>query len=269
MSELRYNEWAPEGAAADLIRCVWSLRGQANGRAADPIVADGCIELVFNLADPFEQETAEGPRIQPLTMVVGPTCLPTVVRPTGRIDIVGVRLHPWAAATVLGAKMSALRDRCLPLAEVTPRLMSVAERLAGETADAARFTLAASMIADATRERPDPIARRAVELIPEYREAPSVGELAERVGRSVRTMQRLFVEEIGLTPKELLRLVRVQRALALAREEPPLRWVTIAARAGYHDQPHFVREFRELVGCTPTEFRADPDSLAMPFLAGG
>lgn len=269
MAELRYNEWSPEGAAADLIRCVWSLRGQANGRAADPIVSDGCVELIFNLADPFEQQGADGPRLQPLTMVVGPTCLPTVVRPTGRIDIVGVRLHPWAAATVLGATMSGLRDRCVPLADVTPRLAELEVRLRDETADNARFPLAAAAIVQATRERPDPIARRAVELIPEYREAPTVGQLAQRVGRSVRTMQRLFAEEIGLTPKELLRIVRVQQALALSREAPPLRWVTIAARAGYHDQPHFVREFRELVGCTPTEFRADPDSLAMPFLAGG
>ena len=266
---LEYNEWSPTGAAADLVKCVWSLRGQANGRAADPIVSDGCVELVYNLADPFEQETADGPRLQPLTMLVGPTCLPTVVRATGRIDIVGVRLHPWAAATVLGATMSALRDRCVPLEDVAPGLATLSGPLVDAATDEARFPLAAATIAAATRERPDPIARRAVELIPEYREAPTVSELAQRVGRSVRTMQRLFGEEIGLTPKELLRIVRVQRALALSREEPPLRWVTIAARAGYHDQPHFVREFRELVGCTPTEFRADPDSLAMPFLAGG
>src|SRR5688572_19964259 len=110
MAELQYNEWAPNGAAADLVRCIWSLGGEATGRPADPIVSDGCVELVFNLADPFEQATERGPRLQPLAMIVGPTQLPTLVRATGRIDIVGVRLQPWAGASVLGTSMSSLRD---------------------------------------------------------------------------------------------------------------------------------------------------------------
>lgn len=265
---LDYNEWGPEGPAADLIRCVWSLRGQGDGGPADPIVSDGCVELVYNLADPFEQITGSGAWIQPLTMVVGPTYLPTVVRPTGVIDIVGVRLQPWAGATVLGTTMSELRHRCVPLADVAPgALTELAERLRGVASDDARFPLAATTVVEATEQRPDPVVRIAVELIPGYREAPTVRELAKRVGRSVRTMQRVFAEEVGLSPKELLRIVRVQRALALSRQEPPMRWITIAAQAGYHDQPHFVREFRELVGCTPTAFRADPESLAVQFLS--
>ena len=247
---------------------MWSLRGQGDGGPADPIVSDGCVELVYNLADPFEQVTDAGARIQPLTMIVGPTYLPTVVRPTGLIDIVGVRLQPWAGATVLGTTMSSLRDKCIPLAEVKPgALTELAQRLRAEPADDRRFPLAATTLIEATRERPDPVVRVAVELIPEYREAPTVRELARRVGRSVRTMQRIFAEEVGLSPKELLRIMRVQRALALSRMEPPMRWITIAAQAGYHDQPHFVREFRELVGCTPTAFRADPESLAVQFLS--
>jgi AraC-like DNA-binding protein len=267
MTELAYNEWTPEGSAADLVRCVWSLRGNANGRAADPIVSDGCVELVFNLADPFEQVTDAGPRLQPLTMMVGPTYLPTVVRPTGRIDIVGVRLQPWAGAAVLGTSMGKFRDRCLPLADVSPgALIDLAGQLRNEPADDARFQVAAATVVRVPRQRPDPVVRAAIELIPGYAEAPTVGELARRVGRSVRTMQRVFAEEVGLSPKELLRIARVQRALALSRAEPPLRWITIAAQAGYHDQPHLVREFHELVGCTPSEFREDPKSLAATFL---
>ena len=268
MPDLRYNEWHPSGAASELVRCVWSLRGATNGRAADPIVSDGCVELVFNLADPFEQMTEAGPRVQPLTMVVGPTYLPTIVRPTGVIDIVGVRLQPWAGATVLGRTMSDLRHRCLALADVKPGpLTELADGLRGKTSDDARFELATRTLVEATRERSDPVVRVAVELVAEYSEAPTVRELARRVGRSARTMQRIFAEEVGLSPKELLRIMRVQRALALSRQEPPLRWITIAAQAGYHDQPHFVREFRELVGCTPTAFRADPESLAVQFLS--
>src|SRR5688572_25855544 len=116
---LAYREWAPDGGAADLIRCVWSLRGQADGGPADPIVSDGCVELVFNLADPFEQIVDDASRTQPLAMAVGPTTQPTVVRPTGRIDVLGVRLQPWAGQSALGVPMNELRDRCVAIGALT------------------------------------------------------------------------------------------------------------------------------------------------------
>lgn len=264
---LRYTERAPRGRAGDLIRCVWSLQGTATGRPADPIVSDGCVELVFNLADPFEQATESGARRQPLAMIVGPTQQPTVVRATGRIDVVGIRLQPWAGARVLGTSMSALRDQCVALGDVARGPLSeLPEQLSELHDDANRFVRASAAICDATPAAPELLARVVVEQISDAGEAPSVRELATGVGRSVRTVERVFAEDVGLSPKALLQIARVQRALALARIEPPLRWITIAARAGYHDQSHFVREFKALVGCLPSAFRPDPDSLTAPFL---
>src|SRR4051812_18537651 len=92
-----------DGEGAGMLRVVWSLRGQSAGAEPEPIVSDGCAELVFNFGDPFEQRTASGSFIrQPSAMVVGPTAAPTFVRPTGAVDIVGVRLHPWAISSFLG-----------------------------------------------------------------------------------------------------------------------------------------------------------------------
>jgi len=95
---------------------------------------------------------------------------------------------------------------------------------------------------------------------------PSVRTLAARLGRSVRSVQRSFAQDVGLGPKSIVRIVRVQRALRLARARPTLSWTSIAAAAGYYDQPHFVREFRELVGMLPSEFRADAESLTTSFV---
>lgn len=268
-AELEYREVPPPAASADLVRCVWSLRGTSCA-APQPIVSDGCVEIVINLADPFEQLADDG-RVsrQPLAMVVGPTARPTIVRPTGAIDVIGIRLQPWAASRVFRASMSALRDRVLPLADVTRTpLLEIPEQLADLSDVDDRLGRAAGALRHHRAKPAADISRLAVEMIPRSSDAPTVRELARGLGRTVRTIERVFADDVGLAPKTLVRIVRVQRSLAIAMTTN-LRWSAIAARAGYHDQSHFVRDFRSLVGCTPTEFKPEVDSLTATFIDAG
>jgi hypothetical protein len=76
---------------------------------------------------------------------------------------------------------------------------------------------------------------------------------------AVRDGYSAFSETLGLSPKMLARIARVQRALALARTDTLTTWSAIAASSGYFDQSHLVRDFRQLVGCLPSEF--DPSRL--------
>jgi AraC-like DNA-binding protein len=76
--------------------------------------------------------------------------------------------------------------------------------------------------------------------------------LAAEVGWSRRHLAARFREEIGLPPKALSRLIRIEHAAQRVRAGDPLP--DIAYAGGYADQSHFSRDFRELVGCTPTEF---------------
>ncbi len=83
-----------------------------------------------------------------------------------------------------------------------------------------------------------------------------VGALADELGWSQRHFIRCFRDDIGLPPKQFARVLRFQSAVARLRESRPPRLVDLAIDCGYYDQPHFVRDFRQLAGCTPTEFRA-------------
>ena len=263
---LEYRQWDAPAAISSAVRCIWSLRGHADG-STQPIVSDGCVEIVLNLADAFEQVTDTGAAAQPLAMVVGPTALPTVVRPSGVIDVLGIRLQPWAAARALGVGMQKLRDRNVPLADVLRGPMRhLPEQVVGARTDAERLAAVVGTLMAALPRETSGVARRAVERVTASGEVPSVQRLADTLGRSTRTVQRVFADDVGLSPKTLLRIVRIQRALGLALSSPALRWSAIAARAGYHDQSHFGRDFRGLVGCTPTQFRPDDATLTASFV---
>jgi AraC-like DNA-binding protein len=80
-----------------------------------------------------------------------------------------------------------------------------------------------------------------------------VEALADEVGCSRRYLQTKFREQIGMAPKAVSRLIRFE-AVCRAVQRAPGRWAEIAAEAGYCDQSHLNRDFRELAGSTPTEF---------------
>ncbi|MBK7294707.1 MAG: helix-turn-helix domain-containing protein [Holophagaceae bacterium] len=91
-----------------------------------------------------------------------------------------------------------------------------------------------------------------------------VGELANRVGLSAATLRRRFRAEVELSPKELARVRRVRASGADALAGDP--WAGIAAKRGFSDQAHLVREFQELMGRPPEAFRAHGSRIHHRFL---
>jgi AraC-like DNA-binding protein len=266
--QLVYDEVAPRGPGACVSRAVWSLRGRAVADEGEPVVPDGCAEIVFNFADPFEERAPAGATRQPHMMLVGPTSRPIVVRPTGRIDIVGVRLEPWAVAAVCEVPAGELRDRTVPLDLLSPRLGALASRLGDAPAAGRRALLAAWLDREAANVAVSyNRARPLIEAIRGADRPPTVTELARRLGRSVRSVQRAFARDVGISPRTVFRIAKVQRALQLSRSAPARSWAWVAARAGYYDQSHLVRDFRELVGLLPSQYRPDAEGLTTAFVS--
>ena len=61
---------------------------------------------------------------------------------------------------------------------------------------------------------------------------------------------------MGLTPKLFGRVQRLQRTIAYVGTRAGVDWTDTAFAGGYYDQAHLIREFRELIGLTPTEYLA-------------
>ncbi|HVF17323.1 MAG TPA: helix-turn-helix domain-containing protein [Steroidobacteraceae bacterium] len=88
-----------------------------------------------------------------------------------------------------------------------------------------------------------------------------VSSMVERSGFSHRRFVELFVETVGLSPKKFMRVRRFQRVLKMLSAQPTKSWAQLALDAGYADQPHLNRDFREFAGLAPEEYRrAAPES---------
>jgi two-component system, response regulator YesN len=83
-----------------------------------------------------------------------------------------------------------------------------------------------------------------------------LGEIARKVNLSQPRLRSLFNAETGMTPAQYLKSLRMKRAKELLDDEETfLNVKQIMLRVGVKDQSHFVRDFRELYGQTPSEYR--------------
>ncbi|MEV6906154.1 AraC family transcriptional regulator [Amycolatopsis sp. NPDC051071] len=80
-----------------------------------------------------------------------------------------------------------------------------------------------------------------------------VDALAEEIGWSRQHLKVRFREQIGLNPKTVGRIARLNRTMELLNRVSPPSWSEIAYLGGYSDQAHLIRDFRALTGCTPTD----------------
>lgn len=87
-----------------------------------------------------------------------------------------------------------------------------------------------------------------------------VETLAERVGVSRRTLERICARYFGFAPKLLLRRQRFLRSLAAYMLGPKANW-SKALDGQYYDQAHFVRDFRRFMGMSPTEYAEMPHPI--------
>lgn len=82
----------------------------------------------------------------------------------------------------------------------------------------------------------------------------SAGNLAKQEGISYRSLNRCFSEKVGLTPKEYLKILRIDSACEYIADNSEYNWSDVITQFGYFDQAHFTREFKQMIGTTPTKW---------------
>ncbi|MDT0342184.1 helix-turn-helix domain-containing protein [Streptomyces litchfieldiae] len=215
---------------------VWDNAPVAPG--VGRVLPDGCMDLIWSAGT---------------LLVAGPDTRAHLVERAVGHEHVGLRFAPGTGPAVFGVPADELTDLRVPLADLWPpdRVRELLERVAAAPDPGA----ALEAVAGERLSRAEPPAGvgggwrpAAVEAL---RRGAGVGATARQLGLSERQLRRRCLVAFGYGPKTLTRVLRMQRALELARDGVPL--ATAAARAGYADQPHLAREVRALAGVPVTE----------------
>ncbi|MEV0651051.1 AraC family transcriptional regulator [Phytomonospora sp. NPDC050363] len=169
--------------------------------------------------------------------------------------VCGAKFRPGGFRPFHGQAAGALNDRRIPLDEVFPGTADATAKVLDPPEELARVAAFDELLLSLAPKTPDPLADKAMELMDRVRVDRSVqrvDEFAALAGMSVRGLQRLFADYVGISPKWAIMRYRIHEAVELAGADAD--WARLAADLGYSDQAHLVRDFTATLGVPPAAF---------------
>ena len=269
---LAYREFVPTEALQPFVDCYWLLEGEpqpTNQPVREKVLPHAHPEMVFVYGNTFKASFGDdAPRRMPRNFIVGQLDKFINLETTGTTGALGVKFKPDGLYQLLQLPMTAFTNRSLILTEVLGEsAVTLTGQIMAADSTLTRIALVESFLMQRVPSKPNalPYIPKAVNKIMGSGGSVSVGELTDEFGVSERQMERKFLERVGVTPKLLARIARINHVFKLLRLHPHFSWLDVIYTCGYFDQAHFIRDFKNLAGETPTQFFARKSSLSPIF----
>lgn len=183
------------------------------------------------------------------------------------LSIFSILFQPQGVRQFFNLPFQELTNRSVPLDFINVALSTeLQSRLSQELSFTMRVQIAEEVLCrQLTRsERGYDFERlkHTVELIRNSRGLVEIEALSQQACLSRKQFERLFLDSIGMSPKQYLKIIRFQSAIHLNSQGKLLSMTHLAHESGYYDQSHFINDFKSLTGLTPKKFFADCDSVS-------
>lgn len=219
-------------------------RGATAASSTSRVLPDGCMDLIW-----------DGTNLQ----VVGPDQRARLVHDRHATVRHAIRFFPGQGPSIVGATAVDLVDHQVDAADLwgAARAREATDRLGAAVEprdELERLAITGAALGNSSPGRSDPLPTAALASMAAA--GVPVRTMAAELGWSDRQLRRRCIDVFGYGPKHLGRILRMQRAIRLARSGQPL--VQVASHCGYADQGHLARDVRALTGVTPTDLVPDP-----------
>jgi AraC-like DNA-binding protein len=169
----------------------------------------------------------------------------------------GVLFQPGGFQPFYRQPVSGLTDRSVDFREVFGEEAYAAERdILSANSDQEMVARAERFLRERMPEQDEHVGLvgRIVDGIIADRGIVQVDDAVRKFLINKRTMQRLFKEYVGVSPKWVIQRSRIHEAALHVADGERHDWAKLAADLGYFDQAHFIKDFKKVIGCSPEEY---------------
>jgi len=240
----------------DIIAYFWTITSTGNdiGNALYRFVPDAYVDWVFHLGQPwqcdfpdvnFQSKTGRFHVFGHIKKYINLTL------PDGNLNVFGVKFHPWVGKRIFKVDMHYLTNGCLDLGDLDhPEMQILQERIGLCKSIEERIQIIETYLLPFINYNDDqslkPIFKQLVDGTHHIKHLDA--------GMGLRRLQQRFKNEIGISPKLFMRTLRINRAIGQMKMTPMPFLTQLALRHHYFDQTHFIKDFKQFTGLSPTTF---------------
>jgi AraC-like DNA-binding protein len=262
---MNYKTYQPHSDLRAFIKCYWTLEVRAEaGAQRQRIIPEGCLEMAFILGDDIKRYTSEDTFIiQPRAMVLGQITEPFFIEPTGYVNSFAVCFYPYGFANFVSTPIKDLANRETPLTvlfgEETAKELS--QKIIEAKDTKARMEIIENFFFQRLNNQVsiDGIVKKTIDAMFLTKGSISIKAALHNDAAKRRQLERNFTKQIGISPKQLGRVIRLQTALKMMLKQGHESLTAIAYDSEYYDQAHFIKDFKEFTGTTPRDFFEDEE----------
>jgi AraC-like DNA-binding protein len=260
MEKSFYKEVTPSEALKPFVQHYWILetKGPATIGSADKVLPYGHPEIGFIYGDDYRfYQAGETPELLPKSFVAGQFCQSYFLEPTGTTGVIGIKFTPTGLFDLFQVSMQGLANKITDFAEFGgEEAAQITSDIIAATPNDRRIEVIEAYLLGklASRKAQIGLMQLTVNMILKETGNVSLSEIAEKVNISSRQLERKFKEQIGISPKQFSRVVRLNHALKLLRTNADYNWQDIIFLCGYYDQAHFIKDFKDIAGECPTRY---------------
>lgn len=227
----------------------------------DKFIPRPVVSMIFHFQD--RPLIFEKPQILLEPFFIAPIIPKTMIlKLGGQMDVFTVTCNPTVFSRIFNIDLSPVskksinlpNDIFLPLWEELKEMQSDEERII-------HFNQFISSHVGTGRYLPDAIDILYKKILEKSIKTP-LHHIMEECGCSCRTLQRKFIKRTGVTPKTLMRIVRLNYLLTKIRNNYNIDCQDLVFDGNYFDQAHFINDFKDIVGETPGHFFIKRDQKA-------
>jgi len=267
---MHYQERLPSAALQPYIKCYWFLIGDSNdNHEFEKIIPDGSPELIIHLGAPFYEKKGEEIHQQESIFLYGQLKSSITIKPSSHARVLGIKFHPYGLSAFTKIPQQKLTGTAHSIENIfngfnydryEDEMMNAESGSVFPILDKMMLTMLNNQLELNKVEK----IRFATLQLKKNNGNVRMEELTRLTNMSSRELERKFNVYVGLSPKQLARIFRLQYALTKQSQTELL--THLALDAGYYDQAHFIKEFSGIVNEKPYKYFQLQQELTEKFL---
>lgn len=217
-----------------------------------PFFADGYPGFLFHKTEggltviPHQKE-------MPDLFIYGQTISPVELEIKGSYSVIVFQLYPFVLRSFYGIDPQSINDDCY----IPDNTQEVLNSLRSSATIDECMELIKTYLLNHFEKKKDNLdfeIRRALEIIIAGNGTENIGQIAKELDFNIRTFERRFLTETGLSPKQFAKIIQFQTSLQQLNSKDYNKLSDIVYENGFSDQSHFIRVFKAFTGKTPKSY---------------